>query len=170
MIRILSFVFVTLFALAACEPTYTQSPTATGQGGPTVYNISSRDAGLIPGRMLDGVNALRASAGAQPLRLNSQLTSAAASHSRDMSAQNRPWHFGSNGSSPLDRIRQSGYPGIPLGELISETYETELQTLAAWMEDPSSRSVILDPAAINMGISWVQDKNGKLWWTLVTGG
>ena len=34
-----------------------------------------------------------------------------------------------------------------LGENISETYETELETLSAWMASPDTRAVILDPAA-----------------------
>ena len=37
-----------------------------------------------------------------------------------MSAQNRPWHFGSDGSSPLVRVQRAGYRGKLLGELISE--------------------------------------------------
>ena len=51
-----------------------------------------------------------------------------------MARQNRPWHFGSDGSSPLDRVKRAGYPGMMLGENISETYETELETLSAWMQ------------------------------------
>ena len=120
--------------------------------------------------MLDSVNALRNVAGAAPLRLNSQLTAAAATHSRDMSVQNRPWHFGSDGSSPLDRVKRTGYPGIMRGENISETYETELETLSAWMDLSDTRNVIMDPKSTDMGFSWHQDKNGKIWWTLLTGG
>jgi uncharacterized protein YkwD len=55
------------------------------------------------------------------------------------------------------------------GENISETYETEVQTLAAWMEQPDTRAVILNPEARNMGFSWFQEPNGKLWWTMVMG-
>ena len=56
-----------------------------------------------------------------------------------------------------------------LGENISETYETELETLAAWMDQPDTRSVILDPNAVNLGFGYYQDSNGKIWWTLLTG-
>ena len=87
-----------------------------------------------------------------------------------MSVQNRPWHFGSDGSSPIDRVRRAGYPGQMLGENISETYETELETLAAWMDETGSREVLLDKRATNMGFSWYQDSSGKIWWTLVMGG
>jgi uncharacterized protein YkwD len=117
--------------------------------------------------MLDSVNALRAAAGAPAVQLNAELNAAAATHSRDMSVQNRPWHFGSDGSSPLDRITRAGYNGTLLGENISETYENEQQTLAAWLEEPATRAVILDPKAVNMGFSWFQEPGGKIWWTLV---
>ena len=119
--------------------------------------------------MLDSVNALRQAAGAPPVELNAPLTAAAATHARDMSVQNRPWHFGSDGSSPIDRVKRAGYAGQLLGETISETYETELETLAAWMDAPDTRRVILEPAARNMGFAWYQEANGKIWWTMVMG-
>ena len=168
MSRLLIVVFTALFALSACE---TAGP-ALGPDGkplPRVYRISAGSTGKIQLRILDSVNALRSVAGVSPLSLNSQLTAAAATHSRDMSVQNRPWHFGSDGSSPLDRVKRTGYPGIMLGENISETYETEVETLSAWMDKVDTRNVILDPKATGMGFAWHQDPNGKIWWTMVTG-
>ena len=86
-----------------------------------------------------------------------------------MSAQNRPWLFGSDGSSPLDRAKRAGFQGQVIGENISESYETELETLAAWMRQADTRSVVLDPKARRMGIAWFQEPAGKLWWTLSMG-
>ena len=155
-------------ALAACgtpEPRF----DADGRPLPSIYKISSGDTGKIQYRMLDSVNALRQARGTPPLELSSQLNAAAQTHSRDMSVQNRPWHFGSDGSSPLDRVTRTGYQGRLVGENISETYETELETLAAWMEVPETRDVILDPRARDLGFSWYQESSGKIWWTLITG-
>jgi uncharacterized protein YkwD len=134
-----------------------------------VYRIGPGDTARIQYRILDSVNSLREAAGRPPVQLNAQLNAAAATHSRDMSVQNRPWHFGSDGSSPIDRVRRVGYNGGLVGENISETYETELETLAAWMQQPTTRDVILSPDARNMGFSWLQEDNGKIWWTLVMG-
>ena len=120
--------------------------------------------------MLDAVNSLRQAAGQNPVELDAKLNAAAATHSQDMSLQNRPWHFGSDGSSPIDRVQRVGYEGALVGENISETYETELETLAAWMDESSTRWVILSPEARNMGFAWKQEANGKIWWTLVMGG
>ena len=157
-----------LAVLAACAP----APPQIGPDGrplPQVYRIRASDADEIQFRMLDSVNALRQAAGAAPVELDSRLRAAAATHSRDMSVQNRPWHFGSDGSSPIDRVQRVGYPGRLIGEAISETYESELETLAAWMEMPDSRAVILDRRANQMGFDWYQEPNGKIWWTLVMG-
>ncbi len=169
MFRALALIFASVFLLTACEaPTTTLG--ADGKPLPKVYRIAPRDAGKIEFRLLDSVNALRNAAGLTPLQLNAALNAAAATHSRDMSIQNRPWHFGSDGSSPIDRVQRAGYQGQALGENISESYETELETLAAWMEQSDTRAVILDPKAKDLGFAWFQESNGKIWWTMVTGG
>lgn len=170
MFRISAVFAAIVLILAACAaPPVPPTLGPDGRPLPRVYRISAAQADAVQFRMLDSVNALRQAAGAAPVTLNAQLTAAAATHARDMSVQNRPWHFGSDGSSPIDRIQRTGYPGQLVGETISETYETELETLAAWMEQPDTRRVILDPTARNMGFSWHQEANGKLWWTLVLG-
>lgn len=140
-----------------------------GKSLPEAYVIKPGDVSRVTYSMLDSLNALRASAGAQALTLNAELTAAAATHSRDMSVQNRPWHFGSDGSSPVVRVQRTGYPGTMLGENISETYENEVETLTAWMSVPETRNVLMNPRAVNVGFSWYQEPSGKIWWTLVTG-
>jgi uncharacterized protein YkwD len=120
-------------------------------------------------RQLDTVNEIRAASGLQPLQLSAQLNAAAKTHSIDMAKQQRPWHFGSDGSSPLDRVARTGYAGRMLGENISETYENDTETLQVWMKNPDARSSILDPKAKFLGFAWFQEKTGKLWWTQLTG-
>jgi len=170
MTRIFGLLLSALMVLSACATTPPE-PTLGPDGKPLpkVYRIRSGETAKIQFRMLDSVNALREAAGVPSVQLNSQLTAAAATHSRDMSMQNRPWHFGSDGSSPIDRVRRVGYDGQLVGETISETYETETETLAAWMEEPTTRKVILSPEARDMGLSWLQEDNGKIWWTMVLG-
>ncbi|MEL6521533.1 MAG: CAP domain-containing protein [Pseudomonadota bacterium] len=169
MARRLGLIFAAALAVAGC----TAPPVVDDGSGVSrnrVYRISQGDASRIQFRMLDSVNSLRQAAGLPGLELNSRLNAAAATHSRDMSRQDRPWHFGSDGSSPLDRVRRAGYSGVFHGENISETFESELQTLAAWMEVPATRAVVMSPAARDLGIAWFQESNGKIWWTMITGG
>ncbi|REC57769.1 CAP domain-containing protein [Rhodosalinus sediminis] len=170
MLRPLILLVSLLATLAACAAP--PPPPQLGPDGkplPRVYRITAADERRIPFEVLDSVNALRAAAGAPPVALDEALTAAAATHSRDMSVQNRPWHFGSDGSSPIDRVRRVGYDGQFRGETISETYETEVETLAAWMQEAPTREIILDPQADEMGISWYQEPSGRIWWTMVFG-
>jgi uncharacterized protein YkwD len=155
--------------LAACDSSLNRPLGADGLPLPSAYRISAGDTATVQFRMLDSVNTLRRAANAPAVDLDARLNAAAATHSRDMSVQNRPWLFGSDGSSPLERARRVGFPGRLLGENISESFETELQTLAAWMSQEDTRAVILDPNARFMGFSWYQEDSGKLWWTLNMG-
>ena len=159
-------------ALAAAACTSGTQVARIGPDGlplPTVYRIAPEDVDAIQFRMEESINALRQSRSLAPVALDSNLIASAATHSRDMSVQNRPWLFGSDGSSPLDRAQRAGFTGRLVGELISETYETELETLAAWMEAPDTRAIILDPSARRIGFAWYQEPAGKLWWTLSIG-
>jgi uncharacterized protein YkwD len=156
--------------LAGCASSST-GPTlgADGKPLPQVYRITPALAAQIPFRLLDSVNTLRAAKGLSQLAYSAQLNAAAETHARDMSVQNRPWHFGSDGSSPLVRVQRVGYPGRLVGELISETYQTEIETLSAWMSQADTRAIIMEPAAREIGFAWYQEESGKIWWTMVTG-
>lgn len=170
MLRVITLLLSVSIFLAACAETPTTPQIGPdGKPLPQVYRIGSGQTSEIQYNMLDSINSLRQASGKPALQLNSQLNAAATTHSRDMAVQNRPWHFGSDGSSPIDRIKRAGYAGELVGEAISETYETELETLAAWMQDDAIRSIIMSSEAQNMGFSWEQEDNGKLWWTLLLG-
>lgn len=156
--------------LSACASASAPPVDAAGNALPQVYRIDSATAEKIPFRLLDSANSLRKAKSAQPVAFNAALNAASLTHSRDMAVQNRPWHFGSDGSSPLQRVQRVNYPGKFLGEAISETFQTELETLAAWMEDPDTRAIILDPRVREIGFAWYQEPSGKIWWTLLTGG
>lgn len=160
---------LSLMALAACQPRSVPQLGPDGQPLPVAYQIDEREAAEIPARVLQQLNMLRANAALTPMALNPQLSAASLAHARDMAAQNRAWHWGSDGSSPLDRARRQGYYGTLIGENISETYENDIQTLNAWMGARDTRDVIMDPAATNMGFAWYQEPSGKVWWTMLTG-
>lgn len=166
--RVKALMLLAVMGLAACQPSGPQLGP-DGRPLPQLYKISKKEAEAIPQRVTDSVNALRSARGTAPLTLDPALSNAAMRHSRDMSNQNRPWHWGSDGSSPIDRANRAGFPGKVAGENISETYETETQTLSAWMSAPDTRDVILNPVASHLGFGWYQEPSGKIWWTLVTG-
>ncbi|MCC5976265.1 MAG: CAP domain-containing protein [Rubellimicrobium sp.] len=169
MLRRTALLGLGLTILAACGPSRQGRIGPDGLPLPTIYRIGEEDAAAIPFRMQENINTLRRAAGLPLVQLDPQLNAAAATHSRDMAVQNRPWHFGSDGSSPLDRLNRVGFQGGLVGEAISETFETETETLAAWMLEPATRDVIMSPRARKMGIAWFQEENGKIWWTMVLG-
>ncbi|MGR3485357.1 MAG: CAP domain-containing protein [Paracoccaceae bacterium] len=166
MIRVLR-PFLTLMALAALAACGAPAvgPNGETRGGGLARFYQPTEASQI--RLVDGLNALRAAQGVQAVALDRRLTAAAMTHSRDMAVQNRPWHFGSDGSNPLTRAARVGFAGQVIGEAISETYESETETLAAWMQDPGTRAVLLDPQAAALGVGYHQEDQGKIWWTVV---
>ncbi|GLQ35446.1 serine protease [Amylibacter marinus] len=156
-----------LFALVACETT-TQNGGRPGDGT-VVVRLSKYKQSKIEFRHLDAVNAVRQANGQTQVVLDAALNAAARGHAADMARQNRPWHFGSDGSSPYDRAANAGFAGVFEGENISETFEDDFTTLDVWMKEPLSRAVILDGQANAMGIGWHQEKSGKIWWVQVFG-
>ncbi len=165
MMRSVLLLITGMFLLVGC------GSTVTGPGGETLGSgINNANQGQAQTRMLDGVNALRRAQGLQEIRLDSSLNAAAESHSRDMARQQRPWHFSSDGSSPLERVQRAGYQRTLLGENISESFETELQTLTAWMQSQDTREAILDQQAADMGFAFFKEDSGKFWYTLLIGG
>jgi len=165
-----SAVFLGLASLvAACAKAPVVPMGTDGRPLAQVYPISKGMDSEISFRLLDGLNALRSAKGVGPVAFSAELNAASATHARDMAVQNRPWHFGSDGSSPLTRVQRVGYTGKLLGELISETFETELETLGDWMGQQDTRETLMDPRASELGFAWFQETNGKIWWTALVG-
>jgi uncharacterized protein YkwD len=162
------------FLILACAVTLSACTTATGLQDFNTRTINSPKAQtskteMVQYRMESSINALRKISNLRPVRLDTRLNAAAERHARDMSIQDRPWHFGSDGSSPNQRILQSGYRGQLVGETISESYESDQETLAAWMSEESARKVILSSEAKRIGVSWYKEPNGKTWRVLIMG-
>lgn len=134
-----------------------------------IYRIDNRQARLIPGRMLEAINNIRVTTDVPRLRYSSELNAAAFTHARDMSFQNRPWHFGSDRSSPVTRVSRAGFEGDLVGENIAESFEVPLDILGAWLNEEEARQNILDPQAKRMGVGWHQDSDGRIWWVMLVG-
>ena len=107
--------------------------------------LTDADKNPIRLRHLDAVNAVRAENGLQPVQLSAELNAAAETHARDISVQQRAWHFGSDLTSPRERAFRAGYRGEVVGENLSEGSDCDLTVLASWLDFPDTRAVILDP-------------------------
>lgn len=140
-----------------------------GQPLPVRYRIDPAMLPAIRARVLDRANLERLAHGAMPLRLNPELNTAAQRQSRALAVHGLRGHIGLDGSSPADRARAAGYGGTVFGETLSETYLSDLATLAAWLQRADTRDVILDACGQDMGFGYHQDATGKIWWTLLIG-
>ncbi len=93
----------------------------------------------------------RARAGEQSLRSDGDLEASAQGHSTSMALQGYFEHVSPGGSTPLTRMRESGYlssstPSYMVGENIawgSGTDATPAAIVAAWMASPPHRANIL---------------------------
>ena len=161
MFRFLFIIIISTF-LSGCLET-----TEFSNSNSKTFWISESRSKKLHGKMIDEVNLLRAENGLNAISINESLNLAAVAHSQDMYDQDRAWHFGSDGSSPLERIARFGFIGELTGENISETYENDELTLKAWMAQENARSIILDKDAKYMGLGWYQAQDGKIWWTQI---
>ncbi len=162
MLRKMMAIVALLVLVVACT-----EPTDPNQR--KIFWISQKNAVKIQQRHLEAVNALREAEGLVALEPSKQLIAAAKTHAIDIAKQNRPWHFGSDGSSPIDRVARTGYTGAFVSENIAETYENDMEILQAWMRDPVTRKGIMMPEARKIGLAWQQEPNGKIWWVQVLG-
>lgn len=163
MLRLLSMV-LSVLVVAGCV-----QPNGDGTQGDSSILISAEEAQLIPGRHVGAINEARRALGLEEVSLNTRLKAAAQAHAWDMSVQRRVWHFGSDGSSPIDRVSRSGFEGRLIGENIAETFESDTEILEAWLREHNSRSTILHPDARSVGFGWKQDEDGRFWWVQLVG-
>jgi len=155
-------------ALAGCAELTGGAPRLDASGASVrgTYTVTDKNVANVRLRGLETVNNARQAAGVAPVVMDHNLEVAAMRHSASMSQQQRAWPFGAQGDAPTDRVRDAGYPGHLIGELMSETYETEVQAIDTWLKSPEQRTILLDPQATRIGLGVFQDPSMKLWWTL----
>jgi uncharacterized protein YkwD len=122
-------------------------------------------------QVVDLVNAERASAGCAPLVVSPELVSAAQGHSEDMAFNDFFSHTSSDGRSPWDRIRETGYSFSSAAENIAAGYSSANSAVAAWMNSSGHRANILNCRLEETGIGYyyLQNDTGKVnyrtYWT-----
>jgi len=117
------------------------------------------------------VNAYRAQKGLGPVRLSSQLESAALAHSKDLAQSDRISHYGSDGSDTWDRVRRAGYDARVTAENVGTGQRSLSEVFRGWQNSPDHDANLLLPDAEEMGIAMVNqpDTQFKTFWTLVLG-
>lgn len=154
------------------RPSATARPSTRSTPSPTrSAPSSSRTAPAtgVAGEILTLVNAERADAGCDPVRLDDRLTTAATRHSRDMADQDFLGHTGSDGDSFSERIRAAGHPS-PRSENVAAGQESATEVVAAWLDSEGHRENILDCDARTMGVGRATGGSLGIYWTQDFGG
>jgi ELWxxDGT repeat protein len=151
--------------------------TQTGTTGHYVLNVAISTRESIKNDVFRLTNVEREKAGLAPLTRNSLLEQAAEGHVQDMDANNTYLaHTGSNGSSPTDRIKATGYRAawVDLGngsmrtissENAASGYTSAAQVVQAWMNSSGHKAAILDPATKEIGVGFDYDnETGRTYW------
>ena len=111
--------------------------------------------------VLSAVNAARAKAGCQPLRLNGQLMAAAKSHARAMADQNFFGHGGKDGSRVSSRIKRQGYSYRTAAENIAAGQKSAGQVVKSWLGSSGHRRNMLDCRMRDTGIAVVYQSDDR---------
>jgi uncharacterized protein YkwD len=103
-----------------------------------------------------------------PVTWNTLLEAAAQRHSNDMANNNWFSHYGSDGSSPWDRIRAAGYSMLSGGENIAAGYSTVLSVIEGWLKSPGHCANIMSPYFREIGAAKAVNLNSyyRTYWTL----
>lgn len=118
--------------------------------------------------MLSEVNRVRAQNGLQPLRYEARLFACAHQHS---SQQVRGQYLGhgdrAGGSDTFStRLRQHGYMGRTIAEVVAGDYAQVADALRKWMDSPAHREMLLDPDMVEAGFACVEGSSpGTNRWT-----
>jgi len=119
---------------------------------------ASVDADALVNRALDLINAERAQHGCGPLTINPQLNQAALRQSRAMAQQHFFDHKDPDGTTPGQRVRDTGYIFQMMGENIEAGTDTAEEAVKVWMNSPGHRANILTCAYKETGLALVDDQ------------
>jgi uncharacterized protein YkwD len=113
------------------------------------------------------LNQERANENLPPLSIDMRLLDAARRHNNDMAINDFFSHTGSDGSSPFDRIADTGYPAMSAGENIAAGYRTATAAVQAWMNSSGHRANILNSGYEHIGVAYIYDSDASYghYWT-----
>ena len=114
------------------------------------------------------INEIRLSNDLPVLAKSARITQAALRHSNDMADNNFFDHAGSDGTFAGDRLDKACYNWQAYGEIIAAGYKSPSGVVAAWMDSPGHRSIILDPgyADFGAGYAYKESSRYKHYWTV----
>ena len=143
---------------------------AVAWAGPALAKPSAAplDSFSLAQRAIELTNEQRAAAGLAPLAWNGNLASSAAAYAQDMAARDYFSHHSPEGTTPVDRNRDAGYPsqwwGLYVGENLARGYTSSEDVMVGWMASESHRANVLRPEWMDIGIGIAVAPNGTVYW------
>jgi uncharacterized protein YkwD len=120
--------------------------------------------------ILSLLNAARAKAGLQPLKLNNKLTATALAHSRDQAKMDKMTHDGSDGSQVADRATRAGYTWSSVGENVLQRPDIHAAgAFDQWWNSPPHYENMMNPAFTEIGIAYAPSSTDQYYYTMVLG-
>jgi uncharacterized protein YkwD len=104
--------------------------------------------------MLARVNAIRAAAGAAPVRLCPRLDTSAQRYARVLARRGYISHTGPDGSQPWDRMRAAGYFWHSAGENLAAGQQGLRAVTAAWRESAPHLANMVNPVFTDVGFGY----------------
>ncbi|MFD5427233.1 CAP domain-containing protein [Streptomyces sp. NPDC127084] len=132
---------------------------ATGAGKDKAVGKAAR----FGEQLVELVNAERATAGCEPLRVNARMQAVAQAHADDMAARDYYEHVDTEGRHADERLRAAGYPVGMWGENLHRGPEDPVTAMIGWMNSPTHRDNILDCDYEDFGVGVNLSGNGP-WW------
>ena len=146
--RSLAALVVAVSAVLMLAPTASSGPTAKVERRIT-----------LEGAVVRAVNLVRADAGLRPLRTSPSLRTAARGHSRAMLERGFFSHDSADGTQFSERIRRHytnrGWRTWSVGEALLASQGSTVTpdaVVAAWLESPPHRAIIMSPTWRDAGI------------------
>lgn len=115
--------------------------------------VLGRVTNVTPAGLLASTNGERAEHDLTPLRMNSQLTEAAAAKAQDMLQQGYWDHNAPDGTEPWTWIDQAGYTYSKAGENLARNFSSSSAAVGAWMNSTSHRDNVLNAAYQDVGFA-----------------
>lgn len=108
---------------------------------------------IFPEEIIRLTNTQRTSAGLPEVKLDPQLSAAAAQKAADMFARNYWAHVSPVGTQPWNFITQSGYSYRYAGENLARDFSDAKSVVDAWVASPSHRENLLNSRYQDIGIA-----------------
>lgn len=118
--------------------------------------VLGNKADMSSGDLLALTNAERSQAGAEPLRLNAELSVAATRKANDMIASDYWSHDSPNGTTPWYWIESTDYSYSYAGENLAKNFSTAQGVVNAWMHSDEHRDNIVKPEYKEVGFAVVE--------------